>query len=70
MTNELTGNEFKGMVGAHAAMFTPFDAKNCVNEEAIDQIIIDCGPCRAPYAPISHERERELLERFSNLSFN
>ena len=39
MTVELRGAEFKGMAGAHAAMFTPFDAKNRVNEEAIDQLI-------------------------------
>ena len=39
MTTELTGSEFKGMAGAHAAMFTPFDEKNRVNEEAIDQIV-------------------------------
>ena len=39
MNIELSGSEFKGMAGAHAAMFTPFDGKNRVNEEAIDQII-------------------------------
>ena len=39
MNVELSGKEFNGMAGAHAAMFTPFDEKNRVNEEAIDQII-------------------------------
>ena len=36
---ELTEPEFAGMAGAHAAMFTPFDAKGRVNEEAIDALI-------------------------------
>ena len=36
---KLEGREFKGMAGAHAAMFTPFDAKGRVNEEAIDALI-------------------------------
>ena len=30
---------FRGMDGAYAAMFTPIDAKNRINEEAIDQIV-------------------------------
>lgn len=28
---------------------------------------IDCGPCRAPYAPLTDEEEREALARFANL---
>lgn len=34
-----SGREFKGMAGAHAAMFTPFDAKGRVNGEAIDAMV-------------------------------
>ena len=34
-----TGKEFKGMTGAFAAMFTPFDRNGRVNEEAIDALI-------------------------------
>ena len=39
MKTQFTGREFKGMAGAHAAMFTPFDAKGCVNGEAIDALV-------------------------------
>ncbi|MBR3222692.1 MAG: dihydrodipicolinate synthase family protein [Kiritimatiellae bacterium] len=39
MKTELTGHEFAGMAGAHAAMFTPFDKKGRVNEDAIDALI-------------------------------
>ena len=39
MNVKLTGKEFKGMAGAFAAMFTPFDKKGRVNEEAIDALI-------------------------------
>ena len=39
MKDELSGREFKGMAGAHAAMFTPFDKKGRVNGEAIDALI-------------------------------
>jgi len=28
---------------------------------------IDCGCCRAPYAPLSKARERQLLARFESL---
>ena len=34
-----TEKVFKGMAGAHAAMFTPFDRKGRVNGEAIDALI-------------------------------
>lgn len=36
---KLKGKHFKGMAGAYAAMFTPIDARNRINEEAIDQMI-------------------------------
>jgi len=39
MNTNMTGKEFKGMAGAFAAMFTPFDKKGRVNEEAIDALI-------------------------------
>ena len=39
MNTNLTGHEFKGMAGAFAAMFTPFDKKGRVNEEAIDALV-------------------------------
>ena len=39
MNTKLTGKEFKGMAGAFAAMFTPFDKKGALNEEAIDQLV-------------------------------
>ena len=41
MTTEehFSGSEFKGMVGAHAALFTPFDKKGRVNGEAIDALV-------------------------------
>ena len=39
MKTKFTGKEFKGMAGAHAAMFTPFDAKGRVNGEAIDALV-------------------------------
>ena len=39
MDTKLTEKCFKGMNGAYAAMFTPFDAKNRVNEERIAQIV-------------------------------
>ena len=39
MNTNMTGKEFKGMSGAFAAMFTPFDKKGRVNEEAIDALI-------------------------------
>ena len=39
MDTNLTGREFKGMAGAFAAMFTPFNRKGRVNEEAIDALI-------------------------------
>jgi len=39
MKTKFSGREFKGMVGAHAAMFTPFDKKGRVNGEAIDAIV-------------------------------
>ena len=35
----LSGRDFKGMAGAHAAMFTPFDKKGRVNGDAIDALI-------------------------------
>jgi N-acetylneuraminate lyase len=39
MVNIFSGKEFKGMAGAHAAMFTPFDNKGRVNPEAIDALV-------------------------------
>lgn len=39
MDVDLTGAEFKNMAGAFAAMFTPFDRKGRVNEEAIDALV-------------------------------
>ena len=39
MITKFNGKEFKGMAGAHAAMFTPFDAKGRVNGEAIDAMV-------------------------------
>ena len=39
MKTHFAGKEFRGMAGAHAAMFTPFDKKGRVNEEAIDALI-------------------------------
>lgn len=39
MNVNLRGTEFKGMSGAFAAMFTPFDKKGRVNEEAIVALI-------------------------------
>ena len=39
MNTKLTGKEFKGMSGAFSAMFTPFDKKGRVNEEAIDALV-------------------------------
>jgi N-acetylneuraminate lyase len=39
MKTKFTGKEFKGMAGAHAAMFTPFDAKGRVNGDAIDAMV-------------------------------
>lgn len=36
---KLKGKCFKGMSGAYAAMFTPIDAKNRINEEAIDRMV-------------------------------
>lgn len=39
MSDNLTRKEFKGMAGAHAAMFTPFDKKGRLNPEAIDALI-------------------------------
>ena len=39
MNTKLTGKEFKGMSGAFAAMFTPFDRKGALNEEAIDALV-------------------------------
>lgn len=39
MSGKLTEACFKGMCGAHAAMFTPFDEKGRVNGEAIDALI-------------------------------
>ena len=39
MNMNLTGCEFKGMAGAFAAMFTPFDRKGRVNGEAIDALV-------------------------------
>ena len=39
MITKFNGKEFKGMAGAHAAMFTPFDAKGRVNGEAIDALV-------------------------------
>ena len=39
MKTSFAGHEFKGMVGAFAAMITPFDKKGALNEEAIDQLI-------------------------------
>ena len=39
MNTKLTEKCFKGMSGAYAAMFTPFDAKYRVNEEMIERIV-------------------------------
>ena len=39
MKTHFTGHEFKGMVGAFAAMITPFDKKGALNEEAIDKLV-------------------------------
>ena len=39
MMTKFTGKAFKGMAGAHAAMFTPFDAKGRVNGKAIDAMV-------------------------------
>ena len=39
MKTRFTGMEFKGMAGAFAAMFTPFDKKGMLNEEAIDRLV-------------------------------
>ncbi|MCQ2390627.1 MAG: dihydrodipicolinate synthase family protein [Kiritimatiellae bacterium] len=39
MSIKLTETCFKGMAGAYAALFTPIDRKNRVNEEAIDAIV-------------------------------
>ena len=39
MKTRFTGMEFKGMVGAFSAMFTPFDKKGALNEKAIDQLV-------------------------------
>ena len=39
MITKFNGKEFKGMAGAHAAMFTPFDAKGRVNGEVIDAMV-------------------------------
>lgn len=36
---KFSNGEFKGMAGAHAAMFTPFDSKGRLNLEAIDALI-------------------------------
>ena len=39
MKTKFNDKVFKGMTGAHAAMFTPFDAKGRINCEAIDALI-------------------------------
>ena len=39
MTNRLTEKCFKGMSGAYAALFTPYDAKGRVNPEMIEKIV-------------------------------
>ena len=39
MSNNFTGKEFRGMAGAHAAMFTPFDKKGRLNLEAVDALV-------------------------------
>ena len=39
MKTKFNDKVFKGMAGAHAAMFTPFDAKGRINCEAIDALI-------------------------------
>ena len=39
MKTSFTGKEFKGMAGAFSAMFTPFDRKGALNEEAIDRLV-------------------------------
>ena len=38
MKTKFNDKVFKGMTGAHAAMFTPFDAKGRINCEAIDAL--------------------------------
>ena len=39
MDRGFSGKEFKGMAGAHAAMFTPFDKKGRLNLEAVDALV-------------------------------
>lgn len=39
MQTRFSGKEFRGMAGAHAAMFTPYDSKGRINGDAIDAII-------------------------------
>ncbi len=39
MDIKLTGREFQGMAGAHAALFTPFTADNQVNVEMLERLV-------------------------------
>ena len=39
MNLKLTGREFKGMAGAYAAMFVPYDRKGRIDTEAIGRIM-------------------------------
>ena len=58
MDIKLTEKCFKGMYGAYAAMFTPYDKKGRVNPEMIEQII-EAGL----YAP-SARNEQAAIDRY------
>jgi len=59
-------NVFDGMSGAYAAMFTPYDAKGCVNPEMISRII-DYGSYRKPFEPLTAAQYRAYAKRFAAL---